>query len=295
MADNTQIYNPAAGDIIATDDIAGVKYQRSKITLGNDGVNDGDLSSSNPMPVVDATLVDGTAKVTNRGGAKGATAAADITSTSEGADHQALDVQIYHGGTAKDPTQIRPLTTADTVSLGGTLPPLSAGSLVIGKVGIDQSSPGTTNKVSLGSDQVHVIIDSPSGAATAALQTQPGVDIGDVTINNAAGAAAVNIQDGGNSITVDGTFWQATQPVSMAALPTDGASDSTIIHLRKIIKLLETLTVVDSAQRQRVALDAITATITVTNQTTLAGMDREMYINQARNAANSLRQQLVFS
>lgn len=45
----------------------------------------------------------------------------------------------------------------------------------------------------------------PTGAATAALQTQPGVDIGDVTINNASGAAAVNIQDGGNSITVDGT------------------------------------------------------------------------------------------
>jgi hypothetical protein len=44
----------------------------------------------------------------------------------------------------------------------------------------------------------------PAGAATAALQTQPGVDIGDVTVNNAAGAAAVNIQDGGNTITVDG-------------------------------------------------------------------------------------------
>lgn len=45
----------------------------------------------------------------------------------------------------------------------------------------------------------------PSGAATSALQTQPGVDIGDVTINNVSGASAVNIQDGGNSITVDGT------------------------------------------------------------------------------------------
>jgi hypothetical protein len=46
----------------------------------------------------------------------------------------------------------------------------------------------------------------PTGAATLAGQTQPGVDIGDVTVNNAAGAAAVNIQDGGNSITVDGTI-----------------------------------------------------------------------------------------
>jgi hypothetical protein len=45
----------------------------------------------------------------------------------------------------------------------------------------------------------------PAGASTAALQTQPGVDIGDVTVNNAAGASAVNIQDGGNAITVDGT------------------------------------------------------------------------------------------
>ena len=45
----------------------------------------------------------------------------------------------------------------------------------------------------------------PSGASTAALQTQPGVDIGDVTINNAAGASAVNVQDGGNSLTVDGS------------------------------------------------------------------------------------------
>jgi len=32
-----------------------------------------------------------------------------------------------------------------------------------------------------------------------------GTDIGDVTINNAAGASAVNIQDGGNSITIDGS------------------------------------------------------------------------------------------
>lgn len=31
------------------------------------------------------------------------------------------------------------------------------------------------------------------------------VEIGDVTVNNAAGGSAVNIQDGGNIITVDGT------------------------------------------------------------------------------------------
>jgi hypothetical protein len=42
-------------------------------------------------------------------------------------------------------------------------------------------------------------------SGTWVLGANSGVDIGDVTINNGAGAAAVNIQDGGNSITVDGT------------------------------------------------------------------------------------------
>jgi hypothetical protein len=65
---------------------------------------------------LDATLTGGTQKAIVRGGAKGATAAADATTTAEGADHQAVDVQIMHGGAAKDPTQIRALTSADVVT-----------------------------------------------------------------------------------------------------------------------------------------------------------------------------------
>ena len=59
---------------------------------------------------------DGTQKAICRGGAKGSTTAADVTSTAEGSDHQAVDVQIYHGGAAKDPTQIRALTSSDVVT-----------------------------------------------------------------------------------------------------------------------------------------------------------------------------------
>lgn len=53
-----------------------------------------------------------------------------------------------------------------------------------------------------------------AGELNVLATAQPGVDIGDVTINNASGAAAVNIQDGGNSITVDGTVTanQGTSP-----------------------------------------------------------------------------------
>lgn len=62
-----------------------------------------------------------------------------------------------------------------------------------------------------------VSLPLPTGAATLAAQTQPGIDIGDVTVNNAAGAAAVNIQDGGNSITVDGTVSITASTLAYAA------------------------------------------------------------------------------
>lgn len=68
-----------------------------------------------------------------------------------------------------------------------------------------------------------------SGTVTAS--AQPGVDIGDVTINNASGASAVNIQDGGNSITVDGTVaatqsgtWNVTNISGTVSLPTGAAT-----------------------------------------------------------------------
>lgn len=45
---------------------------------------------------LDATLTGGTQKAITRGGAKGATSAADVTSTANGADHQGLDVQVQN-------------------------------------------------------------------------------------------------------------------------------------------------------------------------------------------------------
>lgn len=84
------------------------------------------------------------------------------------------------------------------------------------------------------------------------------------------------------------------------------ASEESLQQLARLTKILESLGVADSAQRQRLAIDMITsgltlATITtvgtittVSAQTTLAGMDREMYINQSRiTHANAIRNQLT--
>ena len=61
-------------------------------------------------------------------------------------------------------------------------------------------------------------------ASGSTLGANSGVDIGDVTINNASGASAVNIQDGGNSITVDGSVTVSATDLDIRDL--DFATDS---------------------------------------------------------------------
>ena len=51
MADNTTLNAGAGGDVIASDDIGGVKFQRIKLVHGVDGTNAGDVATSNPLPV----------------------------------------------------------------------------------------------------------------------------------------------------------------------------------------------------------------------------------------------------
>jgi hypothetical protein len=100
-----------------------------------------------------------------------------------------------------------------------------------------------------------------------------------------------------------------SNPMPMVA----NQSDDLLRMLSRLVKILECNAVVDQQQRQRVTIDAITGSLvlgtvsTVSNlgtvanvtlvagQTALAGMDREMYINIAKNTyANSIRSQLSF-
>ena len=50
MADNVNV-TPGTGTVIAADDIGGVQHQRVKVVIGADGISNGDISASNPMPI----------------------------------------------------------------------------------------------------------------------------------------------------------------------------------------------------------------------------------------------------
>lgn len=60
MADFVPV-TPGTGRNIATDSISGVDYPRSKIIIGADGTNDGDVAATNPMPVAFSTAKGGPA------------------------------------------------------------------------------------------------------------------------------------------------------------------------------------------------------------------------------------------
>jgi hypothetical protein len=95
-------------------------------------------------------------------------------------------------------------------------------------------------------------------------------------------------------------------------------TDDEIAMLRRIVKLMESQAACDPAQRQRITLDAATATAavtvaqataanlnttvsmaanqTLTNLTTLAGWNQQMFADQARQAYNTgIRSQLTFA
>lgn len=117
-----------------------------------------------------------------------------ITSQVNGTQ-QALDVGINVAGVQIDPRSIRALTSSDVVTANQGTPNTNANGWFV------RLTDGTDNATITATGELNVL--------SAA---QPGVDIGDVTVNNGAGAAAVNIQDGGNSITVDGTVSTSNFP-----------------------------------------------------------------------------------
>jgi hypothetical protein len=80
------------------------------------------------------------------------------------------------------------------------------------------------------------------------------------------------------------------------------ASEEALILLRRMVKLLESNAVVDSANRQRMVVDTLPtlATVntvsTVSNMAAIAGHGLQQFVDIARNAyANGIRSKLDFS
>jgi hypothetical protein len=94
-----------------------------------------------------------------------------------------------------------------TQPVSGTVNANISGSISNTSFAVTQATAANLNATVVGTGTFAV---QAAQSGTWVLGANSGVDIGDVTINNGTGVNAVNIQDGGNTITVDGTV-AATQ------------------------------------------------------------------------------------
>lgn len=176
MADNTTLDSGSGGDVIATDDIGGVKYPRGKIVIGADGVNDGDVSASNPLPVKGT----GAAGTANAG------------------------VVTVQGIASMTPVQVE--------DNGGTLSvDDGAGSLTVDNATLSVVGGGVEAaalRVTLASDSTGLISVDDNGGSLTVDGTVAATQSGTWTVTGAGGTFPVT--DSGGSLTVDGTV-AATQ------------------------------------------------------------------------------------
>lgn len=162
MAENVAI-TPGTGDIVGADDISSVKYQRVKIIQGVDGVNDGDVSSTDPLQVTlantganaTAVVVDGSASTQPISGTVTATSGtaanlkAEVTGATAGSGTAtgAIRVELPTNGTGTIAT-VGAVTAISNALPAGTnaIGKLSANSGVdIGDVDVTSISAGTNN------------------------------------------------------------------------------------------------------------------------------------------------------
>ena len=241
MADNFTANAGSGGDTFAADEIAAVKYPRGKLSLGADGAaNDAvggagavtaavqrvTLASDDPAVALlgtidsdtstiagDTTSIDGKITACDTGSISGTVTANAGTNLNTSA------LALESGGNlatiAGDTTSIDgKITACNTGSIAGTVTAnagtnLNTSALALESGGnlavIAGDTTSLDSKVTACNTGAVTVASSalPSGAATAANQLPDGHN---VTVDNGAGASAVNIQDGGNSITVDGTI-----------------------------------------------------------------------------------------
>lgn len=154
MSDNVTANSGTGGATFAADDIGGVHFPRTKLVIGADGSNDGDVAAGNPLPVT------GTVAVTNAGLTE---LAAAINGSSQ------MDVNVAAGTVAVTNAGLTELAAAINASAqmdvniaasGATVPVSNAGLTELAAA-INASSQMDCNVAASA---------LPSGAATSAKQ-----------------------------------------------------------------------------------------------------------------------------
>lgn len=232
MAENTTLNPGTGGDVISTDDIAGVKVQRVKVQFGVDG-SATDVSASDPLPVV-ADLPSGaaTAAKQDTGNTSLATIAGAVAGTEVQVDVLTLP-SIAGTVTANAGTNLN--TSALALEAGGnlaaaatslaaldnavsgnelqvdvvTLPALAAGTNNIGDVDVASIAAGDNN---IGNVDIVTVPTDPFGANADAASATGSISAKLRFIASTGIPVTGTVTVGSHAVTNAGTF--AVQNVS---------------------------------------------------------------------------------
>jgi hypothetical protein len=245
VADNVTLDPGTGGAVIATDDVSSVHYQLVQLVTGSDGGAKSLVTGSNGLPVsvLGTVPVSGTVAAT-QSGAWSVTVSgtptvsvsgtvpvsiAAVVAVSDNASSLTVDdggstLSVDDGGfTLSVDDGGQSITVDGSVSVSGvtgSVEVANAGTFAVqaaqsGAWTVAVSSVGGTVAVSAAS------LPLPTGAATAAKQPALGTagtasaDV--ITVQGIASMTALVVDGSAVTQPVSGTFWQATQPVSIAA------------------------------------------------------------------------------
>lgn len=262
MADDVVLNAMSGGDTVAADEIAGKKYQRIKLIKGAEGVNDGDISDANPLPVAGVVSVSalpalpagdnniGNIDVVSSALPTGAATSAKqdteaaLLSTIAGAVTNPLAIGGSVAVTNFPATQPVSIAASVPVTDGGSSLTVDGSVSITGSVAVTGSFYQATQPVSLASVPSHPVTNagtfpvqvSSLPALAAGTNNIGDVDVlslptlpaGDNNIGNVDIVSMPNVTIANPSLAVTGTFYQATQPVSLASLPALAAGTNNI-------------------------------------------------------------------
>lgn len=206
MADDVTLNAMSGGSVVATDEIASKHYQRVKLIHGADGVNDGDVSTANGLPVQVLSIAAGDNNIGN----------VDIVSS-------ALPT-----GAATETTLAALNTKVTTVDTGAVV--VSSSALPTGAA---TSAKQDTAQTAL--DAIKTATELIDNAISGSEMQVDIVTMPNVTIAN----ASLPVTDNAGSLTVDapvgtpvfvrlsdGTSAITTLPVSLASVPSHAVTNA---------------------------------------------------------------------
>jgi len=226
LADNlttqsTTLATVPASSVIATDDVAGVHFQKVKLDVGGDGAT-AVLSNSNPLPISDAggsLTVDGSVSVSALPAGSQAAATVVTADYDTGAGTQDMPLQglalpasggAVAGGTFTNPVRVDPTgTTVQPVSDGG-------GSLTIdGSVSLAAAIPAGTANIG----DVDVASIATGDNVVGRVKLTDGTTVADVFDYTNANPIAVRLTDTNGDYVAAGAGTQYTEDAAAAANP----------------------------------------------------------------------------